>query len=105
MAMGRVRGAAVDGFSSKEIFESVRDLSLGLSALGLARGDRVALIAESRPEWILTDLAVAAAGAVTVPIYPTLSAAQARYILQDCGARIAVVSTPAQLEKVQAVRH
>jgi long-chain acyl-CoA synthetase len=105
MAMGRVRGAAVDGFSSKEIFESVRDLSLGLSALGLARGDRVALIAESRPEWILTDLAVAAAGAVTVPIYPTLSAAQARYILQDCGARIAVVSTAAQLEKVQAVRH
>jgi long-chain acyl-CoA synthetase len=105
MAMARVRGATVEGFSSKELFERVRDLSLGLSALGLSRGDRVALIAESRPEWILTDLAVATAGAVTVPIYPTLSAAQARYILQDCGARIAVVSTPAQLEKVQAVRH
>ena len=62
-------------------------------------------MSESRPEWILTDLAVTAAGGVTVPIYPTLSAAQARYILSDSGARIAVVSTIEQLEKVQAVRH
>ena len=105
LAMGRVRAGVVDGISSKELFESVRDLSLGFSALGVQRGDRVALISESRPEWILTDLAVTTAGAVTVPVYPTLSAAQARYILHDCGARIAVVSTTEQLQKVQAVRH
>ena len=105
MAMGRVRAGQVDGISSKELFESVRDLSLGLSALGLRKGDRVAIVSESRPEWILTDLAVTAAGGVTVPVYPTLSAAQARYILSDSGARIAVVSTMEQLEKVQAVRH
>ena len=66
---------------------------------GWRAGDRVAIISESRPEWILTDLAVISAGGVTVPIYPTLSAAQARYILQDCGARIAVVSTRAQLRE------
>lgn len=105
LVMGRVRGGEVQGISSKELFEQVRDLSLGLSALGMGRGDRVALVSESRPEWILTDLAVTTAGAVTVPIYPTLSAAQARYILQDCGARIAVVSTRAQLNKIQEVRH
>ena len=95
----------VGGLSSKDLFESVRDLSLGLSALGLRKGDRVAVMSESRPEWILTDLAVTAAGGVTVPVYQTLSAAQARYILSDSGARIAVVSTMEQLEKVQAVRH
>ena len=53
----------------------------------------------------MADLAVLAAGAVTVPIYPTLSAAQARYILHDSGARLAIVSTRLQLEKIQEVRH
>src|SRR5687768_3959257 len=105
LVMGRIRGGEIKGVSSKELFEQVRDLSLGLSALGMAAGDRVALVSESRPEWILTDLAVISAGAVTVPIYPTLSSSQARYILQDCGARIAVVSTRAQLHKIQEVRH
>src|SRR6185436_13036336 len=91
--------------SSKEVFERIRDLSLGFRALGIGRGDRVALIAESRPEWLLCDLAVLTAGAVTVPVYPTLSAGQAKYILHDSGARLAVVSTRLQLEKIQEVRH
>jgi long-chain acyl-CoA synthetase len=105
LMLGRAKGGAIEGISSKEVFEQVRDISLGLTALGISRGDRVALVSESRPEWILTDLAVLTAGAVTVPIYPTLTAQQARYILQDSGARIAVVSTAAQLEKMQDVRH
>ena len=105
MLMGRCRGDRVEGLSSKELFERIRDVSLGLTSLGMAVGDRVAIIAESRPEWLIADLGVLAAGAVTVPIYPTLSAAQARYILQDSGARIAIVSTKAQLDKVQEVRH
>ena len=71
----------------------------------MAPGDRVAIVAESRPEWIMCDLAILAAGAVTVPIYPTLSAAQARYILQDSGARLAIVSTRAAARKLQEVRH
>ena len=48
LAMGRVRAGQVDGISSKELFESVRDLSLGLSALGLRKGDRVAIVSEMR---------------------------------------------------------
>ncbi len=62
-------------------------------------------MSESRPEWILSDLAVLAGGGVTVPIYPTLSSAQARYILQDCGARLAIVSGAPLLEKIQEIRH
>jgi long-chain acyl-CoA synthetase len=105
MLLGRCRGNEVAGFSSKEVFENVRDLSLGFSALGMAAGDRIALLSESRPEWIAADLAVLAAGAVTVPIYPTIMPAQVRYILEDSGARIAIVSTKLQLEKLQEVRH
>src|SRR6476620_11138316 len=93
MALGRCRGDELLQISSKEMFERIRDLSLGLRAVGVSRGDRVAIVSESRPEWLLSDLAVLTAGAVTVPIYPTLSAAQARYILQDSGARLAIVST------------
>jgi long-chain acyl-CoA synthetase len=105
LTIGRCRGDAVDGLSSKEMFERIRDLSLGLASLGVARGDRVAIVAESRPEWIMCDLAILTAGAVTVPIYPTLSAAQVRYILQDSSAQLAIVSTRLQLEKLQEVRH
>jgi long-chain acyl-CoA synthetase len=103
--LGRCRGSEVASQSSKEVFEHIRDLSLGFSALGMGSGDRVAIVSESRPEWICADLAVLAGGGVTVPIYPTLSAAQVRYILEDSGAKIAIVSTRLQLEKLQEVRH
>jgi long-chain acyl-CoA synthetase len=103
--IGRCRGNEISWSSSKDVFERIRDLSLGFSALGVAQGDRVALVSESRPEWLFVDLAVLAAGGVLVPIYPTLSAGQMRYILEDSGARIAVVSSKIQLEKLQEIRH
>src|SRR6185295_10847367 len=103
--LGRCRDGQVETWSSQEVFERIRDLSLGLGALGVGSGDRVAIISESRPEWIVSDLAILAGGAVTVPIYPTLSGAHARYILEDSGARVAIVSTRLQLEKVQEIRH
>ena len=105
LLIGRCREGRIEEISSKEFFERVRDVSLGLTALGMRAGDRVALVSESRPEWVMSDLAVLAAGAVLVPIYPTLSAAQARYILQDSGAKVAIVSTKLQLDKIQEVRH
>src|SRR5262245_31206923 len=103
--LGRCQGSEIEAWSSQEVFERTRDLSLGPGAHGVGPGDRVAIIAESRPEWVVTDLAILAAGAVTVPIYPTLSAANVRYILDDSGARIAIVSTRLQLDKVQEIRH
>jgi len=105
VTLGRCRGEQLIELSSKEVFERIRDLSLGFRALGGSPGDRVAIVAESRPEWLLCDLAILTAGAVTVPIYPTLSGAQARYILDDSGARLAIVSTRLQLDKIQEVRH
>jgi long-chain acyl-CoA synthetase len=105
LLVGQCRGGQVAGMSSKDVFERIRDLSFGLSALGMSAGDRVALISESRPEWTFSDLAIVTAGAVTVPVYPTLAAAQTRHILNDCGARLAIVSTRQQLDKLQDVRH
>jgi long-chain acyl-CoA synthetase len=105
MIMGRCRAGAIDGIGSKDLFERIRDLALGFASLGITSGDRVAIMSESRPGWVMCDMALLGLGAVVVPIYPTLSGAQARYILDDAGARLVVASTKLQLEKVQEVRH
>jgi long-chain acyl-CoA synthetase len=99
----RCRADGFDAWSSREFFEQVRDLSLGLAAFGLERGDRVALISESRPEWVIVDFAILTAGGVTVPIYPTLPPAQMRYILADSGARVVIVADETQAAKVREV--
>ena len=103
--MGRCGPDGIEAISSKGFLERVRDLSLGLGALGVASGDRVAIVSESRPDWVMADLAILTGGAVTVPIYPTLSPVQVHYVLQDSGAKAAIVSTREQLAKIQEVRH
>ncbi len=100
--LGRCEGDAVVRISGRELVEQVRDIGLGLHALGLKPGDRVLLLAESRPEWLLVDFAILANGGVTVPVYPTLAAEQVAFIARDCGAALAVVSTAAQLAKILA---
>lgn len=102
-----IRQCQADGFddvSSRELFERIRELSLGFNQFGLNQGDRVALVADSCPEWTITDLAILTAGAVTVPIYPTLAAGQMKGILADCAARLVIVSDETQAEKLRSVR-
>ena len=102
-----VRRCTPDGFdtySSSDLFDRIRTLSLGLAALGVKPGDRVALMSDSRPEWVIADLAILTAGAVTVPIYPTLPAAPAGYILADSGAEVAIVADEVQAAKVRQAR-
>ena len=98
------RGGHWTPIGYREVAEQVQDFSLGLLELGVRRGDRVAILSENRPEWAITDYACLAARAADVPIYPTLPARQAEYILRDSGAVAVVVSTAAQLEKVRSVR-
>lgn len=101
--MRRCRGDAVEELSTQELFDRIRDFSLGLGALGVEPGDRVAILSDSRPEWVIADLAALTAGAVTAPIYPTLPEAQVRYILADSGARVVVVADGTQAAKVRSV--
>jgi len=90
--------------SSQELETSVRRLSLALMDIGLKPGDRVALLSENRPEWVMTDFAVLTAGGVTVPIYTSLPPDQVRYIIHKSGAKIAFCSGRELLRKVEAVR-
>jgi long-chain acyl-CoA synthetase len=98
--LGRCTGTRIEAMNGRELVDRVRDFSLGLGALGMERGDPVALLSESRPEWLLADFAILTAGAVTVPIYPTLAADQVAFILADCRASLAIVSSAVQLDKV-----
>ena len=97
------RPGGFDVYSSSEFFENIRDLSLGLTSLGVGAGDRVALLSESRPEWVIADLAILTGGAVTVPIYPNLPAAQVGYILRDADARMVIAADETQAAKVREV--
>ncbi len=81
----------------------VARLARGLIGLGLAAGDRVAIVSENRIEWALADYAAMSVGAVTAPLYPTLPPSQIAYILQDCEARAVVVSTSEQAAKVAEI--
>src|SRR5690242_21717209 len=87
-----------ESLSSERARGDVESLALGLAALGVRRGDRVGLLSENRYEWSITDLATLGQGAVTVPIYPTLTAPQCQYILEYSEAQVCMVSNSAQSE-------
>jgi len=90
--------------SSQEFYRNVAGMARALSRWGLAKGDRLAILSENRHEWAVTDFACLLLGAVVVPIYATLTAQQTAYILNDSGARVVVVSTEDQLNKVLSIR-
>ena len=80
----------------------VRRLALGLRSLGIRQGERVGLVAENRPEWIIADLAIMSAGAITVPAYVTHTIEDHRHVFANSGARAVIVSTPALSRRVLA---
>jgi len=86
--------------SWSELAGRVAAVAAGLAAHGVRPGDRVALLSENRPEWALADLAILAAGAITVPLYPNATVEQARYILDHAEASLCICSTGEQLAKV-----
>ena len=88
--------------SWRRVAAEVGALSRGLRAAGITAGDRVALISENRPNWVVADLAIMAAGAVTVPAYTTNTVDDHKHILGDSGARAAIVSTAALARRVLA---
>jgi long-chain acyl-CoA synthetase len=88
--------------SSAELYGRVRALADVLRGWGLGKGDRVVILSENRWEWAVTDFATLAIGGVDVPLYPTLTAEHIGYMLRDSGAKMAVVSSKEQYEKLTA---
>jgi long-chain acyl-CoA synthetase len=89
--------------SSQELCLRVAAAARGLQELGVRKGDRVAILSENRPEWSIADFAILLLGAVTVPVYATLTPEQTAYTLSDSGATVVFVSTELQLRKVQSI--
>jgi long-chain acyl-CoA synthetase len=94
------------GMTAERLLGRVRDVALGLYSLGIRRGDRIAILAESGPLWSITDYAVLSNGAVSVPIYPTQPPHQVEYILRESKPKLLFVSTARQMKRVgEALRH
>ena len=91
--------------SSAELYRNVLGVARTLSSWGIVKGDRVAILSENRPEWTTADFASLLLGAVTVPVYTTLTGQQTAYILQDSGARVIFVSSESHLQKVLSIQN
>ena len=91
--------------STEEFLLRVEELSLALEGLGINPGDRIAIMSENRLEWAVADYAGLSTGAITVPIYPTLSAPQVEVLIRDSEPELIFVSTAELLEKVLSIRH
>jgi long-chain acyl-CoA synthetase len=87
-----------------EVGEIVRKLSLGLIDLGIEKGDKVAILSNTRPEWTYFDFAALSAGATVVPIYQTNSPEECQYVLENSDAVAVVVEDDEQLEKIRQIR-
>jgi long-chain acyl-CoA synthetase len=87
-----------------EVAEIVRPLAFGLVTLGVEKGDRVSILANTRPEWTYFDFAALSIGATVVPIYQTNSPEECRYVLANSDSKVVVVEDAEQLEKVRQVR-
>ena len=100
--LSRETGAWVP-ISSSDLRRNVAGTVHALQQWGVRKGDRVAILSENRPEWSTADFAILLIGAVTVPVYSTLTPEQTAYTLRDSGATVIFVSTEAQLRKTQTI--
>jgi long-chain acyl-CoA synthetase len=102
MMMHREAGQWVS-IASSEFGQRVARTARALQDWGIGRGDRVALLSENRPEWPVADIATLLLGAVSVPLYTTLTAEQTAFLLNDSGCRVIFLSSEQQLQKILAV--
>jgi len=103
----RAEGSTEDAWASRtyrEMWDWVTGLSLGLKDLGIRDGDSVCILARTRPEWTVADLASLALGAVTCPIYPQSEAGQAAFVINNVKAKAIFVENVQQAAKIASIR-
>jgi long-chain acyl-CoA synthetase len=91
--------------STEEFADSVKYFSLGLRNLGLEAGDKLIILSENRPKWVISDFANLCLGGITVPIYTTLVPEQIKYIIDDSDAKIVICSNQELWERVETVKN
>ena len=89
--------------SWRQYRDAVAETALGLAALGVKAGDRVAIMGDPCPEWLYADMAIMAIGAITVGVYPTSAPVEVAYILEDSGVEVFIAETQEHLDKLLAV--
>jgi long-chain acyl-CoA synthetase len=89
--------------SSQQFGQSTMSTARALQGWGIRKGDRVAILSENRPEWPIADMATLLLGAVTVPLYTTLTPEQTAFVLNDSGCRVIFVSSDHHLQKVLSI--
>ncbi|MBO7083952.1 MAG: long-chain fatty acid--CoA ligase [Bacteroidales bacterium] len=92
-------------YSPKEYQEITRKVAYALIELGIEPKEKVAIISGNRPEWNILDMAITMIGAIDVPIYPTISKEDYRYILDNCDAKMVILEGVAVMNKVEEVRN
>ena len=102
--LSRPLGDGWQPVTAVELDQEIRSVAKGLISHGVARGDRVAIMAKTRYEWTILDFAIIYCGAITVPIYETSSAEQVRWILSDSASVLLVVESPHLAELAESVR-
>jgi len=91
--------------STEEFGRRVKFMALGLKVLGVKPGDKLVILSENRPEWVMTDLANLCLGGITVPIYTSLTPEQIKYIIDDSDAEIVVCSNQELWRKVDEIKN
>ncbi len=98
-------------YSTQEVYDKVNQVSAGLLTLGISANDntaegrdKIAIISQNCPEWMLVDMAIQQTGAVSVPVYPNINDSELQFILQDAGIKVAFVGDASLYEKLQHIR-
>lgn len=97
---GKANGQWVK-YSTQDVIDIANRISIGLLKLGIKKDDKVAIISPNRPEWNLTDFGIQQIGAVSVPMYPTITVEDYRYIFNDAGVKVVFVSDKSLYDKVK----
>ena len=92
------------GMSTSDFLNEVMEVSKGLLAFGIEPGENVALVSSNRVEWNIMDIAIQQIGAIVVPLYPTISENDYRYILNDAKIKLCVVSNAELCAKIQSIQ-
>ena len=104
VCVGSLEEGKLRTYNTREFIDTAEQLALGLLDLGIAPGDKVALASGNRAEWAITDQAVLRIGAISVPIYPTMTADDYAYILEHSGAKVFFVSNNDLFTKARAAQ-